>query len=279
MENLRQILLRHGFSFKKQFGQNFISDANLLKSIVAAAGVDGQSAVLEIGCGAGTLTRELSAAAGRVLGYEIDQKLAPVLEETLAGCGNVKVVFADFLRADLRGIERELGPYTVVANLPYYITSPLVMKFIEESERAEKLVIMVQDDVARRFCAKEGTADYGAITAAIARRVRAEIVRAVPRQMFTPVPGVDSAVVKLTFEEGRIPVRSAKCYRDTVRAAFLSRRKTLENNLMNAFSLTRGQAKDVLARAGVAEDARGETLSPEMLARLSDLLFELREGG
>ena len=279
MENLRQILLRHGFSFKKQFGQNFISDANLLKSIVAAAGVDGQSAVLEIGCGAGTLTRELSAAAGRVLGYEIDQKLAPVLEETLAGCGNVKVVFADFLRADLRGIERELGPYTVVANLPYYITSPLVMKFIEESERAEKLVIMVQDDVARRFCAKEGTADYGAITAAIARRVRAEIVRAVPRQMFTPVPGVDSAVVKLTFEEGRIPVRSAKCYRDTVRAAFLSRRKTLENNLMNAFSLTRGQAKDVLARAGVAENARGETLSPEMLARLSDLLFELREGG
>ncbi len=279
MENLRQILLRHGFSFKKQFGQNFISDANLLKSIVAAAGVDGQSAVLEIGCGAGTLTRELSAAAGRVLGYEIDQKLAPVLEETLAGCGNVKVVFADFLRADLRGIERELGPYTVVANLPYYITSPLVMKFIEESERAEKLVIMVQDDVARRFCAKEGTADYGAITAAIARRARAEIVRAVPRQMFTPVPGVDSAVVKLTFEEGRIPVRSAKCYRDTVRAAFLSRRKTLENNLMNAFSLTRGQAKDVLARAGVAENARGETLSPEMLARLSDLLFELREGG
>ena len=279
MENLRQILLRHGFSFKKQFGQNFISDANLLKSIVAAAGVDGQSAVLEIGCGAGTRTRELSAAAGRVLGYEIDQKLAPVLEETLAGCGNVKVVFADFLRADLRGIERELGPYTVVANLPYYITSPLVMKFIEESERAEKLVIMVQDDVARRFCAKEGTADYGAITAAIARRARAEIVRAVPRQMFTPVPGVDSAVVKLTFEEGRIPVRSAKCYRDTVRAAFLSRRKTLENNLMNAFSLTRGQAKDVLARAGVAENARGETLSPEMLARLSDLLFELREGG
>ena len=279
MENLRQILLRHGFSFKKQFGQNFISDANLLKSIVAAAGVDGQSAVLEIGCGAGTPTRELSAAAGRVLGYEIDQKLAPVLEETLAGCGNVKVVFADFLRADLRGIERELGPYTVVANLPYYITSPLVMKFIEESERAEKLVIMVQDDVARRFCAKEGTADYGAITAAIARRARAEIVRAVPRQMFTPVPGVDSAVVKLTFEEGRIPVRSAKCYRDTVRAAFLSRRKTLENNLMNAFSLTRGQAKDVLARAGVAEYARGETLSPEMLARLSDLLFELREGG
>lgn len=278
MENLRQILLRHGFSFKKQFGQNFISDANLLKSIVAAAGVDGQSAVLEIGCGAGTLTRELSAAAGRVLGYEIDQKLAPVLEETLAGCGNVKVVFADFLRADLRGIERELGPYTVVANLPYYITSPLVMKFIEESERAEKLVIMVQDDVARRFCAKEGTADYGAITAAIARRVRAEIVRAVPRQMFTPVPGVDSAVVKLTFEEGRIPVRSAKCYRDTVRAAFLSRRKTLENNLMTAFSLPREKAKAALAAADVPENARGETLSPARLARLADVLSEQCKG-
>ena len=279
MENLREVLARHGFSFKKQFGQNFISDTNLLESIVSLAGVDQDATVLEIGCGAGTLTRALAAKAGRVIAYEIDKKLQPVLAETLAGVDNAEVVFRDFLRQDMAELESKLPPYTVVANLPYYITTPLVTKFLDEAHKAKALVVMVQDDVARRFCAREGTPDYGAITAAIARRASAEIVKSVPRRMFFPVPNVDSAVVRLTFAEGRIPVRDAATYRATVRAAFLSRRKTLENNLMNAFSLTRGQAKDVLARAGVAENARGETLSPEMLARLSDLLFELREGG
>ena len=147
MENLRQILAKHGFSFKKQFGQNFISDTNLLKSIVAAADAEGAT-VLEIGCGAGTLTREIAAKAKKVIAYEIDTKLQPVLAETLAGVENAEVVFRDFLKADLKALEAELPPYLVVANLPYYITSPLVMKFIEESEKAEKLVIMVQDDVA-----------------------------------------------------------------------------------------------------------------------------------
>lgn len=147
------------------------------------------------------------------------------------------------------------------------------MKFVEESEKAEKLVIMVQDDVAKRFCAKSGTPEYGAITAAIARRADAEIVKYVPRKMFYPVPNVDSAIVKLTFCEGRIPVKSAKTYRDTVRAAFLSRRKTLENNLMNAFSLPRGAAAELLRGAGIPDKARGETLSPEQLAELSDRIF------
>lgn len=277
MENLRQILARHGFSFKKQFGQNFISDTNLLRSIVELAGVDKNSTVLEIGCGAGTLTHELAAAAKRVIAFEIDEKLRPVLAETLADCPNATVVFKDFLKADLSALEKELGPYTVVANLPYYITSPLVMKFVEGSEKVQSLVIMVQDDVAKRFCAKEGTPEYGAITAAIARRASAQIVKNVPRRMFFPVPNVDSAVVKLTFEKDRIPVKSAKCYRDTVRAAFLSRRKTLENNLVNAFSLTREQAQDALKKAHVPEKTRGEALSPEQLAQLSDVLFAMRE--
>ena len=277
MENLRLILGKHGFSFKKQFGQNFISDTNLLRSIVELAGVDKNSTVLEIGCGAGTLTHELAAAAKRVIAFEIDEKLRPVLAETLADCPNATVVFKDFLKADLSALEKELGPYTVVANLPYYITSPLVMKFVEGSEKVQSLVIMVQDDVAKRFCAKEGTPEYGAITAAIARRASAQIVKNVPRRMFFPVPNVDSAVVKLTFEKDRIPVKSAKCYRDTVRAAFLSRRKTLENNLVNAFSLTREQAQDALKKAHVPEKTRGEALSPEQLAQLSDVLFAMRE--
>ncbi len=274
MENLRLLLAKHGFSFKKQFGQNFISDTNLLKSIVALAGVDKDTAVLEIGCGAGTLTRELAAAAKRVVAYEIDVKLQPVLAETLAGIDNAEVVFRDFLKEDLRALERE--PYTVVANLPYYITSPLVMKLIEESERAEKLVVMVQDDVAKRFTARAGTPEYGAITAAIARRADAEIVKYVPRQMFTPAPNVDSAVVKMTFVKERIPVQSAKAYRDTVRAAFLSRRKTLENNLMQAFGMPRERAAALLRQAGIPDKARGETLAPEQLAALSDLLYAER---
>ena len=273
MENLREILKRHGFSFQKQFGQNFLSDVNFLRSIVAAAGVDGDTTVLEIGCGAGTLTRELAAAAKRVVGYEIDRALRPVLAETLADRPNAEVRFCDFLKADLPALERELGDYVVAANLPYYITSPLVMRFVEEATRVRSLTVMVQDDVARRFCAAENTPDYGAITAAIARRAEAHIVKTVPRTMFYPVPNVDSAVVKLTFIEGRIPVRDAKCYRDTVRAAFLSRRKTLENNLMQAFSLPRERAQAVLAAAGVPDKARGESLSPETLAKLSDLLF------
>ena len=274
MENLSVILSKHGFSFKKQFGQNFISDTNLLKSIVALADVTKDTTVLEIGCGAGTLTRELALCAKKVLSYEIDQKLQPVLAETLAGIDNAEVVFRDFMQVDLKALEQELPPYAVVANLPYYITSPLVMKFIEQSEKAEKLVIMVQDDVAKRFCARENTPEYGAITAAIARRGVAETVKKVPRQMFRPVPNVDSAIVKINLVKDRIPVKSADLYRDTVRAAFLSRRKTLENNLMNAFSLSREQAGDLLRRAEIPEKARGESLSPEKLALLSDLIFE-----
>ena len=274
MENLREVLARHGFSFKKQFGQNFISDTNLLESIVDLAGVNKSTTALEIGCGAGTLTRALAAKAGRVIAYEIDKKLQPVLAETLAGVDNAEVVFRDFLRQDMAELESKLPPYTVVANLPYYITTPLVTKFLDEAHKAKALVVMVQDDVARRFCAREGTPDYGAITAAIARRASAEIVKSVPRRMFFPVPNVDSAVVRLTFAEGRIPVRDAATYRATVRAAFLSRRKTLENNLMQAFSLPREEARDILRRAGVPDKARGETLSPRALAALADLLYE-----
>lgn len=275
--DIRTILQKHGFSFKKQFGQNFITDTNLLDSIAELAGIDENSTVLEIGCGAGTLTRALAKRAGRVIAYEIDAKLQPVLAETLAGLDNVEVVFRDFAREDMAKLEEELPPYAVVANLPYYITTPLVTKFLDGANKVLSLTVMVQDDVARRFCAQPGTADYGAITAAIARRADAKIVKLVPRRMFYPVPNVDSAVVQLNFVEGRIPVRDAKLYRATVRAAFLSRRKTLENNLMQAFQLPRERAQAVLQAAGVPEKARGETLSPEQLAKLADLLCDVQQ--
>ena len=274
MEDLRAVLVKHGFRFKKQFGQNFISDSNLLKSIVAASGISGEDTVVEIGCGAGTLTRALSETAKKVYAFDIDAELKPVLAETLAGCDNVEVIFRDFNKLDLKAFEGEIARYAVVANLPYYITTPLVTKLLEESEKVESLSIMVQEEVAERFCAREGTPEYGSITAAIALKGSAKIVKRVSRNLFYPRPNVDSAVVKITFERGRLPVRSEKMYRAAVRCAFLSRRKTLENNLVNVFGFSRETAKEVLFKAGVEEKARGETLSPERLARLSDVLCD-----
>ena len=274
MEDLRAVLVKHGFRFKKQFGQNFISDSNLLKSIVAASGISGEDTVVEIGCGAGTLTRALSETAKKVYAFDIDAELKPVLAETLAGCDNVEVIFRDFNKLDLKAFEGEIGRYAVVANLPYYITTPLVTKLLEESEKVESLSIMVQEEVAERFCAREGTPEYGSITAAIALKGSAKIVKRVSRNLFYPRPNVDSAVLKITFERGRLPVRSEKMYRAAVRCAFLSRRKTLENNLVNVFGFSRETAKEVLFKAGVEEKARGETLSPERLARLSDVLCD-----
>lgn len=274
MQDLRLVLEKHGFHFKKQFGQNFISDTNLLRSIVEASGIDKDTTVVEIGCGAGTLTRALAEAAKKVYAFDIDRDLQPVLAETLAGLDNVEVIFRDFNKLSLKEFEREVEEYVVVANLPYYITTPLVTKLLEESDKVQGLSIMVQEEVAERFCAKENTPEYGSITAAIALKGRARIVKRVSRNLFYPRPNVDSAVVKIEFERGRIAVKDERAYRQTVKCAFLNRRKTLENNLVNFFKLTREQAKEILAEAGVEDKARGETLSPERLAKLADVLSE-----
>ena len=210
MEDLRTTLIKHGFRFKKQFGQNFISDTNLLKSIVAASGICGEDTAVEIGCGAGTLTRALAEVAKKVYAFDIDTDLKPVLAETLSGLDNVEVIFRDFNKLDLPAFEREIGAYTVVANLPYYITTPLVTKLLEESELCKGISVMVQEEVAERFCARENTPEYGAITAAIALKGSAKIVKRVPRTLFYPRPNVDSAVVKISFERGRLPVKSGK---------------------------------------------------------------------
>lgn len=277
MEDLRSVLVRHGFSFKKQFGQNFISDGNLLSSIVAASGIDENTVVVEIGCGAGTLTRALAEKAKKVYAFDIDKDLQPVLAETLAGKENVEVIFRDFNKLDLKAFEKEIGAYTVVANLPYYITTPLLTKLLEESETVQGISVMVQEEVAERFCARENTPEYGSITAAIALKGTAKIVKRVSRNLFYPRPNVDSAVVKIDFEKGRLGDVDEKAYRETVRAAFLNRRKTLENNLVNTFSFSREQAKEILQKAGVEEKARGETLSPERLARLSRVIGEYKK--
>ncbi len=257
------------FRFKKKFGQNFLTDKNLLEAIVRDAGVDEESTVLEIGTGAGALTKALAEKAKRVISFEIDPTLRPVLSETLKGYENVEVRFADFLRIDLPALEEEIGEYVVVANLPYYITTAVLLRFLEEANMCRGVTVMVQEEVATRLCASAGTADYGAITAAIALKGEAVLTRKVPRTMFTPRPNVDSAVVHIPFTGG-LDV-DPKAYRAVVKCAFSSRRKTLENNLMACFSLPRERAKEILSEAEIQEGVRGETLTPPMFAVLAEV--------
>lgn len=270
-KDIKTILAECGFGFKKQLGQNFITDKNLLSSIVAASGAGENDEVVEIGCGAGTLTRALAERVKKVTAFEVDKSLRPVLERTLCGLDNVEVIFRDFLKVDMREFEKTTDGYFVVANLPYYVTTPLIMKFIEEGEKCRGLSVMVQEEVANRLCASAGTGEYGAITAMVALKAKCNIVKRVPRTVFFPRPNVDSAVVRFTFGCG-IEVKDAEKYKKTVRAAFSSRRKTLENNLVNTFNLTRARAEEILTECGIDLKARGETLTPAQLARLSEKL-------
>ena len=261
-DNIKKVLAGAGFNFKKQFGQNFLTDAHLLDSIVDLSGAEGCD-VVEIGCGAGTLTRALAKKAAFVHAYEIDRSLQPVLSQTLAGLDNVEVTFRDFLKLRLDVVERELPPYRVVANLPYYITTPLIMMILEHSNKCLSLTVMVQEEVANRLCAQPDTPDYSAITANIALYATCKKALKVGREMFYPSPNVDSAVVRIDIERGRLGDVDEEMYRRTVQAAFSARRKTLENNLCRAFSLTRGQAEGVLTRCAIDLKVRGEKLSPE----------------
>lgn len=267
-KNVKSVLSECGFSFKKQFGQNFITDDALLDSIVEGSGAEG-SFVVEIGCGAGTLTRALARRAQFVRSYEIDKSLRPVLSRTLAGVENAEVIFADFLKLRLDEIEKDLPPYRVVANLPYYITTPLIMMIAEHSQKCLSMTVMVQEEVADRLCATAGTPEYGAITASVALCATCRKVMRVGREKFFPSPNVDSAVVRIDFERGRLSVADEDMYKRTVRAAFSSRRKTLENNLCKEFSLSREQVRDVFSACNIDAMTRGEKLSPEQFAVLS----------
>lgn len=278
-KDLRQILRRHGFSFKKAFGQNFLSDESLLQEIVNKAGVDKDDTVLEIGLGAGALTRELCKKAKRVVGYEIDKNLKPVLAETLEEFNNVEIVFSDVMKEKIGEVEKKLGgEYIMVANLPYYITTPIVMEFLEKAKNLKAMVIMVQEEVAERFASKSGTSDYGAITVAINLRGRANIVMRVGREKFTPSPNVDSAVVKIDIDKGKTDGVDLNAVREVVRIAFSNRRKMLVNNLMNGFKISREDAEKVLLSSNISLTARGEVLSAEEFIKLSDEIKKVKNG-
>ena len=269
---LKKIIRESGFKFNKRFGQNFIESEILLEKIVELSGVTEKDKVVEIGVGGGTLTRALSEKAKFVYGFEIDKNLQPVLQKSLAGVENVEIIFKDFMKENLSELEKEIGEeYVVVANLPYYITSPIVMRFIEEAKFCRRIVVMVQREVAFRFCAQPATADYGAITAAIGLWGDAAIILDVDRTNFYPQPNVDSAVVRIDkFYEDR-GVIDKKAYRDVVRIAFSSRRKTLVNNMMNYLKISREKAEGVLKESGIDISVRGETLSVGDFTRLANV--------
>ncbi len=269
---LKKIIRESGFKFNKRFGQNFIESEILLEKIVELSGVTEKDKVVEIGVGGGTLTRALSEKAKFVYGFEIDKNLQPVLQKSLAGVENVEIIFKDFMKENLSELEKEIGEeYVVVANLPYYITSPIVMRFIEEANFCRRIVVMVQREVAFRFCARPATADYGAITAAIGLWGDAAIILDVDRTNFYPQPNVDSAVVRIDKFYGDRGVIDKKVYRDIVRIAFSSRRKTLVNNMMNYLKISREKAENILKESGIDISVRGETLSVGDFTRLANV--------
>ncbi len=272
-KSLKNLLAEHGFSLKKAFGQNFLTDRDLLDEIVYRAGVSDADTVLEIGCGAGALTTSLAKKAKKVIGYEIDYKLKPVLGEVLKDYKNVTVNFSDVMKNSMEDIEKALGErYILVANLPYYITTPIVMRFLEEAKNLKAMVIMVQEEVAYRFSAKEGNSDYGAITVGINLRGEAEVIMRVPRDKFTPPPNVDSAVCKITIDERKFEGVDFKKVREVVRIAFSSRRKMLVNNLMNGYKIARDKAENILSQAQIKPTARGEELCAEKFVELSKII-------
>lgn len=277
----KEILVKHGFSFKKSLGQNFIIDTNILQQIVHVADIDEQVGVIEVGPGIGALTEQLAKKAGKVLAIEIDQRLIPVLKETLSPYSNVHVVHQDVLKSDLALLIKEhLGEYkriSVVANLPYYVTTPILLHFLEAGLQFENIVVMIQKEVAERIAANPGTKDYGSLTIAIQYYAQATIAKTIPKTVFVPQPNVDSAVLKLTMRsQPPVKVKDEEYFFKLMRASFAYRRKTLLNNLSTFLELKGDKAEllNKLEEIGIDGSRRGETLSIEEFAAVSNHLYE-----
>ena len=265
---------------QKKYGQNFLIDANILAKIVEAAQITKDDCVLEIGPGIGTMTQYLAEAAERVVAVEIDRELIPILEETLSPYDNVTVMCADILKVDLGALAEENGghPFKVVANLPYYITTPIIMALFEKHVPLQSVTIMVQKEVADRMQEGPGSKDYGALSLAVQYYAKPEIVARVPASCFLPRPNVDSTVVRLTrYEKPPVETADEAFLFAVIRASFNQRRKTLANGLANAggLSVTRGQVEAALEEMGLSPMVRGETFTLEQFAELSDRLLRM----
>ena len=276
MSNI-ETLNKHNFKFNKAYGQNFIFDTNFLESIVEKIDLQ-DKVVLEIGPGAGTLTSIIAKYAKKVVAYEIDHNLKPILAENLKDYSNVEIVFGDIMKFGIDEIEEKLGnEYVMVANLPYYITTPIIFKFLENAKHLQSMTIMVQLEVAERLVADPNTKDYGAITPAIDYRATAKIIKKVGRHMFTPIPNVDSAIVKIDFEENKFDILDTKTLDATIKSVFAMRRKTIENNLKSSFQLSSTQIDEIVAKAGLKKGIRGETLDTSQLVDLANQIYLFKQ--
>ena len=272
------VLQRYGFNFQKKYGQNFLIDTHVLDKIIGAAQIGPDDFVLEIGPGIGTMTQYLAEAAREVVAVEIDTKLIPILQDTLKEYDNVTVLNEDILKVDIRKIAEEKNggkPIKVVANLPYYITTPIIMGFFESEVPLDSITVMVQKEVADRMQVGPGTKDYGALSLAVQYYAEPYIVANVPPNCFIPRPAVGSAVIRLTrYQEKPVKVNDASFMFKIIRASFNQRRKTLQNGLYNSSELRIPKEKTVAAleELGLTPTIRGEKLSLEEFAQLSDIL-------
>ena len=275
---IQEIRERHNFQLSKSLGQNFITDRNVIERIVEGAGVGADDLVIEIGPGIGVLTAEAAEAAAKVVAVEIDRKLIPILAETLADYDNVRVINADILKTDINEIireEREAGSFTgnvkIIGNLPYYITTPIIMGLLESGVHAESITIMMQKEVADRIKAEPGGKIYGAISVAVQYYCTVEQVTGVPKEVFMPRPKVDSSVLKLSIREERpVELVEENAFFACIKAGFGQRRKTLLNSLTGVMGLSREAVKEVLARAGVEPSRRAETLNIKEFAAIAN---------
>lgn len=276
---IKRILTRHGFTFSKALGQNFLIDPSVCPRMAAALEADDRTGVLEIGPGIGVLTKELSAVCGRVAAVELDRRLPDVLAETLADCPNVQVVPGDVLQMDLQALLADrfadCDRLQVCANLPYYITTPVLMRLLESELPIERLVVMVQLEAAKRLCAPLGTRDCGAVSAAVEYYTQAEILFEVGRESFFPSPNVDSAVIALTRrQQPPVQVTDEGYFFRVVKGAFLQRRKTLANSLNAALGVPKAELTALFQSLGLSATARAEQLTMSQMAALANALYE-----
>lgn len=277
-KNTIEILKKYDIHFQKRFGQNFLIDEHVMNKIIKSAQITKEDCVLEIGPGIGTMTQFLCENAGRVLAVEIDNSLIPVLKDTLSAYDNVNVINGDILKQDIRALSEEYNnkkPFKVVANLPYYITTPIIMGILENDVPVESLTVMVQKEVAERMQAKPGGKEYGALSLAVQYYAKPYLAANVPQNCFMPRPNVGSAVITLNkYDEPPVRVKDRKLMFDLIKASFQQRRKTLINGVNNygELEVSKEQMAEALCMLGLSPQIRGESLSLEQFAKLSDIL-------
>ena len=279
-QNTIAVLQKYHFNFQKKFGQNFLIDTHVLEKIIRCAEITKEDFVLEIGPGIGTMTQYLACAAKKVAAIEIDRTLIPILEDTLDGYDNVTVINDDVLKVDIAELARRENdgkPIKVVANLPYYITTPIIMGLFESQVPLQSVTVMIQKEVAQRMQALPGTKDYGALSLAVQYYAKPEIVANVPPNCFMPRPKVGSAVIKLTrYEKPPVDVKDEGLMFRLIRASFNQRRKTLVNGIRNSgdFSLSKEEIEDVFNRCDLPLNIRGEALTLEQFAMLANCIYD-----